>query len=339
MLIGSMGKMMEELSPSLVNVLKPPRPAKSKGLNQLVYAQMRRDFMVAAPFVLHSEIPELLAGAWSLVRETLFVGNIDRGSKETVAWAVSKANQCPFCVDAHFAAVRASNNKNDKLALWAESTADSQAPMLSSPPFTEFPAEYIGTAVAFHYLNRMVSVFLDKKMMPVPDLLDGMTDVMAKVMMSGMIRKGKYSNIGDSLKLLPDTDASLSWTPTWAESSTHVSDSLAGWSSIIESVMRLHFTERFIKTASEKIDSWIGGSALNNGQVYTDVGDAFSASDLPCAEIVLCTVYSPYRITDAMLEDALQSTGSRQALLALVAWAAQRAARRCGDWSALAAKL
>ena len=330
---------MEELSPSSVNILKPSRPAISNGLNQLVYQQMRRDFMVAGPFVLHSEIPELMAGAWSLVRETLFVGHVDRGSKETVAWAVSKANQCPFCVDAHFAAVRASKNNDALLASWAESTADAHATALNNPPFTSSAAEYIGTAVAFHYLNRMVSVFLDKKMMPVPDLLDGMSEVMAKIMMGGMVRKSKHLTSGDSLKLLPDADALLAWAPQWAESNPNVLGSLSGWSSTIEVVVRLHFDESFINSVSEQIDEWVGGAAPLNSQAHEEDNKAFSQSDLPCAELALCTVYSPYKVTDAMLEGALQSAGSRQALLALVAWAAYRAARRCGEWTALAAGL
>lgn len=340
MLINSMGRMMEELSPSSVNILKPSRPAKSDGLRQRVYAQMRRDFMVAGPFVLHSEIPELLAGAWSLVRETLFVvGNVDRGSKETIAWAVSKANQCPFCIDAHFAAVRASNNNKDQLALWAESTANARSPILAKPPFTQSHAEHIGTAVAFHYLNRMVSVFLDKKMMPVPDFLGGMSGAMAKIMMGGMIRKGEDLKPGDSLSLLPQTYASLAWAPVWAESNASISASLSGWSSTIEATMQQHFNESFINEASDRIDEWMGGPVPDSGQAYTQASDAFDQSELPCANLALCTVYAPYRVTTAMLEEALESSGSRQALLALVAWAAQRAARRCADWSAKAAML
>ncbi|MFK8084252.1 MAG: hypothetical protein AB8B97_28530 [Granulosicoccus sp.] len=338
MLISSMGRLMEELSPSSVNTLKPSRPANSAGLNQRVYAQMRRDFMVAGPFVLHSEIPELLAGSWVLVRETLFAGSADRGSKEAVAWAVSKANQCPFCVDAHFAAVQASNNKESVLASWAEATAEANAPMLSSPPFTQYYAEYLGTAVAFHYLNRMVSVFLDKKMMPVPDLLDGMSGIMAKVMMGGMIRKSEGLTVGDSLALLPETDKALAWKPKWAESSRQVSEALAGWSSINETIMQSHFNEQFIDMIGERVDSWFGGPALMSGYDYSGARWVFDKSDLPCAELALCTVYSPYNVTDTMLENALQSTGSTQALLTLVAWSAQRAARRCGDWTALAAK-
>lgn len=340
MLISSMGKMMEELSPSSVNILKPARPAKAQGLSELVYAQMRRDFMVVGPFVLHSEVPELLAAAWSLVRETLFVGNVDRGSKETIAWAVSKANRCPFCVDAHFAAVMASDSTEDeKLAIWAYSTADARAPTLGNPPFTILKPEYIGTAVAFHYLNRMVSVFLDKKMMPVPDLLDGMTGAMAKIMMGGMINKSKHLKIGDSLELLPDADDSLAWKPDWAKSNPHISDTLAGWSSIIETVVRYHFEDQFIDTTSDQIENWMGGSTPAGDQAYTKALDAFNPPDIPCAEVALSTVYAPNRVTDTLLENALQVVGSRQALLALVAWAAQRAARRCGDWSVLGCKV
>gem|GEM_PF-4526249 len=52
---------------------------------------MGRDFLVTGPFVLHEDIPQLLAGCWSLVRETVFVGEVPRGEKAIIAWAVSKA--------------------------------------------------------------------------------------------------------------------------------------------------------------------------------------------------------------------------------------------------------
>jgi hypothetical protein len=87
--------MIEELATSSVHVLKPGRPRSTKSpLAQSVYAQMRRDFMVAAPFVLHAEIPELLAAAWALVRETLLAGSVPRAQKELIAEAISKANEC-----------------------------------------------------------------------------------------------------------------------------------------------------------------------------------------------------------------------------------------------------
>lgn len=330
---------MEELAPSSVNVLPVGRPAKSTGLNQRVYQQMRRDFMVAGPFVLHSDVPELLAASWCLIRETLFVGEVDRGSKETVAWAVSKSNQCSFCVDAHFAAVRATNNKNERLAAWAEATAKAQNPLLSSAPFKSSPGEYIGTVVAFHYLNRMVSVFLDEKMMPVPDIFDGVAGGMAKVMMGGMVQKIDHLNTGESLPLLPKADASLAWKPHWAASSAHVADALAGWSSTVESVMRVHFNKYFINAIGNQIDKWTGGDAPDDEHLYAVIRDVFKGADLLCAEIALCVVYAPYKVSVEQLEAALEAKGSSQSILALVAWASQRAARRCGDWTAFAARM
>lgn len=87
--------MMEELVTHTVRVLQPQRPRSDPSqLAQSVYAQMRRDFMVAAPFALHAEIPELLAAAWALVRETLFAGQEPRAKKEIVAAAVSASNEC-----------------------------------------------------------------------------------------------------------------------------------------------------------------------------------------------------------------------------------------------------
>ena len=67
-----------------------------------VYAQIRQDFgRIVEPFVLHSPLPELLAGVWMACRETELVGIVPRVVKETVAASVSQLNQCQYCVDAH----------------------------------------------------------------------------------------------------------------------------------------------------------------------------------------------------------------------------------------------
>ena len=116
MLISAMSAMMERMGPGSVHVLSTRAPrGKPRRMARRVYRQMRRDFMVASPFMLHASVPPLLAGAWAVVRETLFTGEVARGDKEIVAWAVSEANQCPFCVGAHHAAVRAARAEDEAL--------------------------------------------------------------------------------------------------------------------------------------------------------------------------------------------------------------------------------
>ena len=78
-------------------------PNAAEGLVERVFLQIKKESGVfVAPFTLHSPSPELLAGAWSLCRESLLVVTVRRDAKEAEAAAVSRINQCPYCVDAHY---------------------------------------------------------------------------------------------------------------------------------------------------------------------------------------------------------------------------------------------
>ena len=339
MLIGTMGAMMERMGPMTVHVLKTKAPrGKPRRMARKVYRQMRRDFMVASPFMLHASVPELLAASWAVVRESLFTGEVARGDKEIVAWAVSEANRCPFCVDAHHAAVRAARASDAALEAWGQATAAAHHDELRAPPFSEAErAEYFGTAVAFHYLNRMVSVFLDEKMMPVPNFMNGMTRFMAKIMMGGMIRKGRKNEPGESTSVLPEFDETLSWRPAWAESHPHVAAALGAWSAINEQAAREHLGEDFVAAVGAAIDAWQGGSPGMGDAWLADVRPPLPEEQLAAANLALLTVMAPYMVDDARIKAVLKAGMKREQALVTTAWAAQRAARRVGEWIALPA--
>jgi AhpD family alkylhydroperoxidase len=65
---------------------------------------------VVEPFIVHSSSPQLLAGYWAASRETTLAGIVPRAQKESVSPAVSKVNQCPYCVDAHTMMLMAAGN-------------------------------------------------------------------------------------------------------------------------------------------------------------------------------------------------------------------------------------
>ena len=336
MLLSTMSKMMEAMAPSSVNGLEPEKPARTDGLAESVYDQMRQEFFVAGPFVLHGEVPPLLAGAWALVRETLFCGHADRGRKEIIASAVSEANSCPFCVDAHGAAVAASGASDAALAAWARATGEQAAiAELGAQPVAEFAehrAEYLGTVTAFHYLNRMVSVFLDEKMMPMPDALNGVTQAMAKVMMGGMITKAEHLEPGRSVPALAGYDHALAWKPSWAASSPNIADALAGWSATAEAEAQHRFDAAILTSVGDRIGVWTGGATIDG----PDLDSYLSGLDdghRHSAELAVLTCEAAHRITPRQVEAVTNSHG-REGALALVAWAASRAAQRCAEWTA-----
>lgn len=328
MLIQSMSAMMERvIGPRSIHAL----PARSDDARvEQVYAQMRRDFFVASPFMLHASVPPLLAGTWALVRESLFTGRVERGKKEVIAWAVSEANECPFCISAHHAAVKAAQAEDEALAAWARASVRADHPALKNPPHPEATpeekAEVLATLVAFHYLNRMVSVFLGDKMMPNPDVLDGVAGAMARMMMGGMIAKGEDNAEGDSLALLADVDEALAWRPTWAAPRPSIAGALAGWSSAAEDAARTHVPAALLDTLGGAIDAWTGGPR----KVESPALDGPWPGAL---ELAAQTAFTPFAVQKSALAALREAGLGAEALLSVTAWAAQRAARRVASWA------
>ncbi|MFD5057953.1 carboxymuconolactone decarboxylase family protein [Streptomyces sp. NPDC058394] len=156
----------------------PAPPEAATGVVADVYAQLATDFGIdrATTFVVLSPSPPLLAGTWAVMRESLLAGQASRTGKEVVAAGVSLANRCPYCVTAHTVLLHATGDH----AL-AERIARGEQPkdpahrqllawgqdMSTSQPFPSGQApEYIGTALAFHFINRIVSSLLTEDMLP-----------------------------------------------------------------------------------------------------------------------------------------------------------------------------
>jgi AhpD family alkylhydroperoxidase len=158
-----------------------PAPAKTaNGRTAEVYRQLRDEFLGPVPtFQALSAVPEVLAPTWALMREALLAGDAPRVERELVASAVSRANRCRFCVDAHVMLLHALGEHElaeviargetppqprlAELVRWAEASRSPAATAWSSP----YRPEVTGTLLAFHFINRIVSALLE------PDLLPG----------------------------------------------------------------------------------------------------------------------------------------------------------------------
>ena len=333
MITAGMGKVLEMLAPSSVHKLTPKPPKHTDGLAKEVYEQMREEFMIAGPFVLHGDIPELLAAAWCVVRETLLCGDASRGNKEIIAWAISESNECPFCIGAHRAAVRETGAKEQSIEQWARFSFSAEA---TAVKFThqEHIAEFIGTLTAFHYLNRMVSVFLDEKMMPMPKVMDPVTDSMAKAMMVGVINKGGKKPAGESLKFLPNPDPAHAWKPEWAEDNQIITKAIAAWSSTIETVALDHMRPKLLDFLRSETQTWQGGRINRSDIPDKNIPSYLSRSDREAAKLALLIIMAPHAVEDADVDVALNTGWSQENILALTAWSALQAAKRCATWTA-----
>jgi len=158
-----------------------PAPAHAaSGLTAEVYGQLRDEFLGPVPtFRALSAVPELMAATWALMREALLAGDASRVDRELVASAVSRANRCRFCVDAHVMLLHAlgehdlaetiargdtpAQPRHADLVRWAEASRSPRTARWASP----HGPEVTGTLLAFHFINRAVSALLG------PDLLPG----------------------------------------------------------------------------------------------------------------------------------------------------------------------
>ncbi len=324
-----------------IRYVSPVRPGAADGLVARVYAQAERDFgMLAPPVALHSPAPVSLAAAWVMLRETLLAtGRASRAEKEVVAAAVSAGNSCPYCVTVHAAAASGlirgpapaeiaagrlaaiADLQLRELAIWARGSGQRE-PDLEAPAGS-FP-ELAGVAVTFHYLNRMVNVFLPDSPLPhrVPKIVSRwFMRVLGSVMLSSSPAAGA------AVDLLPA--ASLPADFAWAAGEPRVAAALSRAVAAIDECgegIPLHLRELVL----DRLSSW-DGRPPGPSRAWADAAVAgLPAADRPAARLALLTALASYQVCPADIV-ALRWPGD-EALIELTSWASMAAARRIGSW-------
>jgi AhpD family alkylhydroperoxidase len=232
------------------------------------------------PFAMHSPAPEILAGAWGLFRESLLAGRVRRGIKEAVATAVSEGNACPWCVDAHSIVLYATGNgaavkavlRHDPnqvldaeiqaVVWWASSTLSPAAPILADPPFSsQDAAEMIGTAVTFHYLNRMVNILLVRTTLPRNPLVKGAMTRTFGWLYTRSARKTHPP--GAALALLPA--APLPTDLDWAESAPNIAGAFARFAAAVEEAGTAVLSPEVRALVHNHLQAWRGKTLVSAG--------------------------------------------------------------------------
>jgi AhpD family alkylhydroperoxidase len=306
------------------------------GLVDQVYAQVVRDFgMLAPPITLHAAAPEVMAAAWAMLRETLLVpGLAGRGTKEAVAVAVSAANECPYCVDIHRAALDGLGLRGSPASPLAAWFAEPRGPAPFPP---EHAAELIGVAVCFHYLNRMVNVFLvDSPLPPLPPSWAGPARRGAGWVLGRLART--HPAPGRSADLLAPA-VSRPAGPAWAAGAAAVAEAFAGAAAAIDAAGRRSVPA----SVREIVTDCLAGPGLPAApgavQAWLEarVG-TLPAADRPAGRLALLTALASYRVTDATVGELRESGADDGAVIAVAAWSALTAARHIGTTLAAAAE-
>jgi AhpD family alkylhydroperoxidase len=332
---------------SQIRYVSPVPPATAVGLVATVYQQAERDFgMLAPPVALHSPAPGSLAACWLMLRETLIVpGLADRAAKEAVAAAVSLGNSCPYCVAVHVAAVRtmAGERASEQIAAdriaaipdprlrgiaaWARLSGLRDHALARSAPFpAEQAPELAGVAVTFHYLNRMVSVFLGDSPLPsaVPTAVRRpLLNMLGRIMASA----GPAGAAADLLPVaeppgdLSGTDRSPRITSVFAKASAAMDR--VGGDTVPPQVRELVLSE---------LAGWDGHPRGPSRSWALTAASRLAEADRPAGRLALLTAFSAYQVTASDVEDFRSGQPADEALVGLTAWASFAAARHLGTW-------
>lgn len=315
-----------------IRYVKPVMPGSASGLVADVYAQAERDFgLIAAPIAMHSPAPELAAASWAMLRETLLAtGSVSRAEKELVAAATSAGNACPYCVTVHSATSKALGNELDsindpglkEIITWAQQSGQPDPAPLAHAG-TADPAsfaELAGVAVTFHYLNRMVTIFLPKSPLPslTPKAVGGwVMDMLASAMVAASPAPGA------ALSLLPD--AQLPAEFSWAAGAPHVAAAFARATAAIEEAGQRAVPPQVREFVLDILDAR-NGQPAGPSRAWADTEVARLAdADRAAGRLAILTALAPHQVSRADVAEARQAD---DALLALTSWASMAAARK-----------
>jgi hypothetical protein len=316
-----------------------------------IYAQMKQDFgAVGEPFSLHACIPELLAGAWSIVRETTIVGQVHWSLKEAVVTAISYTNSCPYCMTVHASLTSSTNvgsladlitqNRTAQIndpflrscVVWALSSRSARTVMPLPPHLTTWEsAEILGTAVAYHYINRMVNVFLPENLLS-PILPRSWVRKQILQQVGRWLARGRkqLKHTGASLHLLPD--ASLPAELSWAATAPNISRAFAGWAAVIEQKGAEVLSPEVRTLVMDTLTSWYG-EPLALGKVWReDSGSELTGADQAAAKLALLTALASYQVDEQTIQAFRAYYPTDAQLVGAVAWASAAAARAVASW-------
>ncbi len=316
---------------------------------QAIAAEIARDFgAFVPPFALHAPAPTVLAACWTMVRESLVTGHLDRRAKEAVASAVSRLNACTYCVDAHTTALHALGDaatadaladpaaalhRDDPLlstVAWASATRSPGAAILAKPPFTaaQMP-EAIGIALSFHYINRMVAIFLTPALLPIRGrALKTLARRLLRPAFTRMVTRRLRPD--DGIRWLPDAPAASDLA--WAARSPTIAAAFARSAASFDAAARGLVAPRVRELVTSRLRVW-RAEEPGLGRGWLDDATAGLAPDeRAAARLLLLTALAPSQVDDAVVADFARVHPGDAALIAATAWASFAAARRIGEW-------
>lgn len=343
---------VDDMSSKQINYIQAVRPNDATGELDDLYKQIRNDFQLVPPITLFSANSDMLAGLWAIARESqLAQGLVSRSDKEAVSSAVSSMNNCSYCVDAHIGILHGSSEHDTAKAMlsndfdsientqtkayveWALATLSPQSQQLKEPPFSKSEApEIIGTALSYHYINRMVAVFLGNSPLPVNTDSALLRSIGTRIFgaTAGKSIANKKVEAGKSLKFIPE--AALPKDFSWAEPNQAIANSYAGFNTLMEKAGEDTIAPEIRELLEEKLNNWSGEEMGISRQWLEEAIKNLDTKHLSTARLVFLTALSPYHVDEEIINDFQKHHPSESELLCVCCWASFSAIKRISQW-------
>lgn len=315
----------------------PPRPPSDEP-GRAAWVEMAREFAAAPPLTVHAAQPEVLAAVWAVLRETVLVpGTVPREVKEAIATTVSAVNACPYCVDVHGMFQRAARHAGATpeaelvaAVAWARACRSPEDERLATPPFSREQApEMVGTAAAFTYINRIVSVLLDES--PFPRGVRFLRGPLSRLGGRFLARTvGRPLVPGAAVSRLPAV--AVPPALAWARSRPAIAMAFAQLGAATDRaaapVMPLAARQRVVTVLAE----WRGDEPPFGRLWLDDASAGLEPRETAAARLAVLTALAPARVS---AEDVAAFTADQPgdaALVALLAWSAYQTTHRAAGW-------
>jgi AhpD family alkylhydroperoxidase len=334
------------LTPLSIRHLPPPDIGGATGLSASVYGQLEQEFQAVPPITMHHLNPSLMAGVWSACRESLIAGP-DRALKEAVAVSVSKSNRCPYCVQAHTSMLRGSGDKealraaegngsgkdpfSDAVA-WAAATGK----VSKQPPVAPFSRDQapavLATAVLFHYINRMVNIFLDDTMMPIVGKVPVIGDQALKIFSNVVSGRIVTVDVAPGIFLTAAPLMALPDAFSWASGAPNVAGGLLRFASAVNAASSTSVDVGVQELVVRSIAAWDGENQEPGKEWLNRMVAPLPQQKRPQARMALLAAMASWAVDDSEIT-AFKRTGlSDRELLDTAAWGAYLAAERIAGW-------
>jgi AhpD family alkylhydroperoxidase len=264
---------------------------------------------------------------WRAHREIMVAGEPSRARRESVAATVSEENACPYCVGVHrtMAATEPSTSGHGDHA-WVASFAlrDGEVLRLAEITTEERPF-FVGAAVLYAYLNRIVNAFLNPSI--VPSGLRWAEAGLSWVVKNSVARREVSRRIHPREARGP-TDLRFSW----AARAPAIAHALSALDEAIARLCEPHVSATVRATASAALQRWEGTPVPLGSAWLRELFPGVGPDGVQAAEVAMLSARASYRLTSERIENAVDTLG-QEATFALVAWGAWQSTVRASAWA------